>query len=154
MKSVLITLLVLATLQSAAAGELYRWVDKNGNVHYGDVPANDAQQLEEKKFGAPASAVTGDEALPFEVRRAKQRFPVTLYVEASCKEPCQQARDFLNQHHIPFTEKQLITKEEVDEFKQKSGSDVMPTLSVGNNWLKGFLANAWQNELDAAGYPE
>jgi len=154
MRSIFITMLWLITLQPVMAGELYRWVDSAGNVHYGDAPANDAEQIQEKKFDAPASAVTGDDALPFEMRRAKQRFPVTLYVEDSCKTPCQQARDLLVQRHIPFTEKRLVTKDEIDEFKQKSGSDVMPTLSVGSNWLKGFLARAWQDELDAAGYPQ
>jgi Domain of unknown function (DUF4124) len=154
MRSVLITVLWLFTLQPAMAGELYRWVDSAGNVHYGDVPPVDAEQLQEKKFDAPASAVTGDEALPFEVRRAKQRFPVTLYVGDNCKDPCQQARALLNQRHIPFTEKRLVTKDEFDELKQKSGGDILPTLSVGGDWLKGFLAQAWQDELDAAGYPK
>jgi hypothetical protein len=75
-------------------------------------------------------------------------------VQDSCKEPFQQARDFLNQRHIPFTEKNLTTEEEVNAFKQQSGGDAIPTLSVGRNWLKGFLAKSWQDELDAAGYPK
>lgn len=153
MKPLLMTVLLLV-LQPALADELYRWVDDSGKVHYGDVPPGDAQQLQEKKFDAPASAVTGDAALPFEVRRASQRFPVTLYVEDSCKAPCQQARDFLHQRHIPFAEKRLVTKEEIDAFKQQSGGDVLPTISVGSDWLKGFLEKSWQDELDAAGYPK
>ena len=154
MRFILIALFALVTLQSATAGDLYRWVDKDGNVHYGDVPANDAQQLEEKKFGAPASAVTGDDALPFEVRQAKQRFPVSLYVRDNCKDPCQLARDLLNRRHVPFTEINIKTTEDFEKFKKKSGSDVVPTLLVGKSWFKGFLARAWQDELDAAGYPK
>lgn len=153
MRNLCMVVLLLAAVP-ALAGDLYRWVDSAGNVHYGDVPPGDAQQLQEKKFAAPATPPTGDAALPFEVRRAKQRFPVTLYVQDSCKEPCQQARDFLNQRHIPFTEKNLTTEEEVNAFKQQSGGDAIPTLSVGRNWLKGFLARSWQDELDAAGYPK
>jgi len=151
MKFVLIAMLALATLQPAAAGELYRWVDKDGGVHYGEVPADDAEHVQEKKFDAPASAV---EALPYETHRAMQRYPVTLYVQDKCTDLCQQARDFLKQRHIPFTEKKLVTQKEFDAFRQQSGSDVIPTLAVGNSWLKGFLATAWQNELDAAGYPK
>lgn len=152
MKSLLIIILLLAT--QPAMAELYRWVDSSGKVHYGDVPANDAEQLQEKKFDKPAAAATGDEALPFEMRRAKQRFPVTLYVTENCTTACQQARDFLNQRHIPYAEKQLSTQEEFDDFKKKSGGDTVPTISVGSSWLKGFLATAWQDALDVAGYPK
>lgn len=153
MKNALVILLLLA-MQPVLADNLYRWVDSTGHVHYGDVPPIDAQQLQERRFDAPASAVTGDDALSFGMRRAKHRFPVTLYVADNCKEPCQQARAFLNQRHIPFVEKRLVTKDEIDAFKQKSGSDTTPTLSVGNDWLKGFLAEDWQDELDAVGYPK
>lgn len=154
MKLLLTTVMMLLALQSAVAGELYRWVDQSGKVHYGDVPANDAQQLQERKFDKPATPLSGDEALSYQVRRAKQRFPVTLYVTENCKEPCQQARDFLKQQHIPFAEKKLATQQEFDAFRQQSGGDSVPALSVGSNWLKGFLASAWRSELDAAGYPK
>lgn len=153
MKNAFIIMLLLA-MQPALAGDLYRWVDSTGHVHYGEAPPNDARQLQEKTFGTPASAVTGDDALSFEMRRAKQRFPVTLYVADNCKEPCQQARDFLNKRHIPFSEKRLTTQDEIDAFKRESGGDITPTLSVGSEWLKGFLARNWQDELDAAGYPK
>ncbi|MBI1174080.1 MAG: DUF4124 domain-containing protein [Sideroxydans sp.] len=145
--------LAMLFLSAAHADGLYRWVDQAGKVHYGDVPANDAEQLQERKFDKPATPLSGDAALPYEVRRARQRFPVTLYVEQSCTVPCQQAREFLQQRHIPFTEKNLVTKEETDAFKQDSGSDILPAITVGSHWLKGFFAKAWQDELDAAGYP-
>ena len=154
MKLLLTTVMMLLALQSAAAGDLYRWVDQSGKVHYGDVPANDAQQLQERKFDRPATPLSEDEALPYEVRRAKQRFPVTLYVTENCAEACQQARDFLTQQHIPFAEKKLLTQDEFNAFKQQSGSDAVPALSVGSNWLKGFLASEWRAQLDAAGYPK
>ena len=146
--------LLLLVMQPALAGNLYRWVDDAGKVHYGDTPANDARKVQEKKFDAPATPVSGDDALSFEMRRAKQRFPVTLYVADNCKEACQQARDFLKKRDIPFAEKDLKTKEDIAAFKKESGSNTVPTLSVGTNWLKGFLAQDWQDELDAAGYPK
>lgn len=146
--------ILMLVWQPAMASELYRWVDSNGKVHYGDVVPNDVQQVEEKKLTSSTTSVSGDEALSFEMRRAKQRFPVTLYVTENCIEPCQQARDFLSQRHIPFTEKQLQTQAEFDEFKQQSGSDAVPSLQVGQSWLKGYLATTWQDQLDAAGYPK
>jgi len=141
-----------ALLSSAQAGEMYRWVDKSGKVHYGDTRAPDAAEVEKKKFStAPA---TGDEELSFDTRRAKQNFPVTLYVTDNCADPCKQSRDLLSQRGIPFTEKNLATQEEIEAFKRVSGADAVPVLSVGRSWLKGFQAEKWQNELDGAGYPK
>lgn len=141
-----------ALLGSAQAGEMYRWVDKSGKVHYGDTRAPDAAEVEKKKLGtAPA---TGDEELSFDTRRAKQNFPVTLYVADNCADPCKQSRNLLSQRGIPFTEKNLATQEEIDAFKRASGADAVPVLSVGRSWLKGFQPEQWHNELDAAGYPK
>ena len=141
-----------AVLSGAHAGSLYRWVDQSGKVHYGDVPAAGTAQVEKVKISD--SPAVDDADLPYETRRAKENFPVTLYVADNCGEPCRQARDFLNQRGIPFSEKNLVTKEEIDTFKLMSGSENSPTLAIGKNWLKGFLAEQWSNELDVAGYPK
>lgn len=145
---------VLLALQSAQAGELYRWVDKAGKVHYGDTPVEDAEVL---KFSTPdTTAASGidDTSLPYETRLARKHFPVTLYVSESCGDTCAQARDLLNKRKIPFDLTTVKTLEEFNDLKQKSGTDIIPVLSVGNTWLKGFQASQWQNELDAAGYPK
>ena len=134
------------------AGELYRWVDKSGKVHYGDAPATEAVQIERKK--PPFSATQNGEDLPYETRLAQQNFPVTIYAASNCSEPCQQARDFLSHRGIPFTGKTLLTQKEIDDFRQQSGSDQSPTLAVGRTYLKGFQADEWNRELDIAGYPK
>ena len=142
--------LVLMSLD-AQAGELYRWVDSKGTVHYSDTPPPKSEQAESIRFSATAGS---DEALPYETRRAQQNFPVTLYVGSGCGETCEGARNLLKKRGIPFTEKLLRTKEDVEAFKQLSGSDTIPALSVGKNYLRGFLAEQWQSELDIAGYPK
>ncbi|OGS80431.1 MAG: hypothetical protein A2Z94_06255 [Gallionellales bacterium GWA2_55_18] len=136
---------------NAQAGGLYRWVDAQGKVHYGDMIPAGASQVEEKKFSA---AATPGEDLPYETRRAQQNFPVTLYVAENCTEYCDSARDLLNKRGIPFSEKMLRTREELDAFKALSGSDNVPTLAIGKTFLKGLQANQWQSEFDIAGYPK
>jgi glutaredoxin len=150
MRPILIAMLALAILQPAAAGELYRWVDKSGVVHYGDIPAADARQLETKKFAAPPS---GPSQSSYDMDKAKKNFPVTLYVIRGCGDACKQAHDFLAKFNIPYTEVLLKNQQEVNDFKKKSGSDSSPTLSVGKDWLKGFQPDEWQDELNIAGYP-
>ena len=143
--------MLLAVMGSAQA-ETYRWVDKSGNVHYGDEPTAEAAKVEQKKFGV--ASVAEDADLPYAARLARKNFPVTLYTSENCGELCQQARDFLNKRGIPFTEKKLASKEDIDAFKLKSGSNIAPTLSVGKTWLKNFEAGQWNSELDVAGYPK
>jgi len=152
MKHIVLLLGCLAVMPSGVqAGELYRWLDAKGEVHYGDVPPLDATQIETRKF---YDVAVPDENLPYETRRAQQNFPVTLYVADNCTTPCDQARSLLSKRGIPFSEKKLITQEDIDAFKALSGFDSAPTLAVGRNFLKGFLAEQWHGELDIAGYPK
>ena len=133
------------------AGELFRWVDKAGKVHYGDTQPADVVDVERKKLSSTASQ---NEDLPYETLRAQQNFPVTLYVTNGCGAPCNQARTMLNKRGIPFSEKLLKTQEEIDTFYKMSGSNGAPTLSIGKNYLSGFLESRWNSELDVAGYPK
>jgi len=152
MKRIVLLLGCLVLMPSGMqAGELYRWVDAKGDMHYGDVPPVDATQIEVRKFSDVAAP---NEDLPYETRRAQQNFPIVLYVADGCIEYCNQARNLLSKRGIPFSEKMLQTKEDIDAFKALSGSDSVPTLGVGKAFLKGFLAEQWHSELDVAGYPK
>ncbi|MBI3221923.1 MAG: glutaredoxin family protein [Nitrosomonadales bacterium] len=142
---------MLAMQINAQAGDLYRWLDSSGGVHYGDMPPAGPTQVEAIEL---APAPPPDIEWPYETRRAQQNFPVTLYLGEKCAEYCKLARSLLNKRGIPFTEKILTTKEEIDTFKALSGGDIIPTLAVGKNFLKGFLEESWQFELDIAGYPK
>jgi hypothetical protein len=153
MKSIILLLVCLANMSlSVQAGELYRWVDASGKVYYGDVLPADAMQVEVRKF---PEDIMSNEYVPYETHRAQQNFPVILYVSNGCGETCDQARSLLSKRGIPFGEKLLRTKQDVEAFKQLSGMDsVVPVLAVGKNFLKGFLESQWNSELDIAGYPK
>lgn len=135
---------------NAFADELYRSIDKDGKVHYGDSPLQDSEDVTQLKLG---NEPTPDENLPYETQRAKQNFPVTLYTFPTCGSACQMAREFLQKRGIPFTEKSLTKKEEIDAFHKDSGDSKMPSAAIGKTWVKGFLAEQWSKELDFAGYP-
>ena len=142
--------LVIMSL-SAHAADMYRWVDSRGIVHYSDIPSPDAEKIDPGKFSGQAAP---GEDLPYGTRIAQQNFPVTLYVGAGCGDACDKARNLLSKRGIPYAEKTLSTKEGIDAFKKLSGSDIVPTLAVGNSYLKGFQSEQWQGELDIAGYPK
>lgn len=148
---VLLLSCMVLMLSGVQAGELYRWLDPQGKVHYGDMPPAEAVQIETLKY---SDATSADDDLPYEARRARQNFPITLYVADSCTEYCAQARHLLNKRGVPYSEVRLQTQEDIDAFKTLSGSDSVPTLAVGRSFLKGFLAERWHSELDVAGYPK
>ncbi|MDO8464755.1 MAG: glutaredoxin family protein [Gallionella sp.] len=152
MKRIVLLLVFLAIMPpDMQAGELFRWMDAKGKVHYGDLPPVDAMQVTPIKSPAATEPV---EDMPYETRLAQQNFPVTLYVAENCTEYCDQARDLLSKRGIPFSEKLLRTKEEIDAFKALHDFDSVPALFVGKTLLKDFLADQWNNELDIAGYPK
>ncbi|GIX28986.1 glutaredoxin family protein [Pelomicrobium sp. G1] len=149
MGKVILAVLLLAAGAAAAQQTLYRWVDKEGRVHYTDTPPPaEAQQKERKKMGGGAGAA----ALPFAVRQAASRYPVTLYA-GDCGEACDQARRLLNERGIPYTERDGRLPAEQAELKKLAGAAEVPVLKVGGQVLKGFEASQWHLTLDAAGYP-
>lgn len=148
----LLALLCAAAL--AQAQTAYRWVDRDGKVHYGDrpPPPEAARELREQKLAAPAATGT---APSFALRQAMENFPVVLYVGANCA-ACQQARDLLKQRGVPHREQMVGSAEEIAALSAKlgGGDAAVPSLQVGTKTSKGFLAPAWHGLLDAAGYPK
>ena len=144
--------LLTLLLATAAQAQYYRWVDEQGKVHYGDrPPPTAAGKAQAMRHGAPAA----DKQLPYAVREAIANFPVTFYVTADCAEGCREGRDYLKLRGIPFSEKSVATRDEVDALKKLAdGEAVVPVLAVGPKVAKGWLRADWERLLDAAGYPK
>jgi hypothetical protein len=150
----ILVLLGLLLAASAEAQTTYRWLDQSGKVHYSDQPPPaEIGSVEEKQLGK--SSVIETSGPDFATRTATANFPVTLYTSAECKDECKQARDFLTQRHIPFSEKVIRTGADADAFKQatKATEVFIPSLAVGSQFQRGFLDTAWNALLDNAGYP-
>lgn len=144
-------LMGLLLLGNAQAEDLYRSIDSSGKVHYSDRPLPGSADVVEMKVG---KAPVPDERLPYATQRAMQNFPVTLYSFPECGSACKEAREFLNRRGVPFTEKSLVSQEDIDSFRKVSGDSAIPKLLIGKTWVKGFLAEQWNKELDIAGYPK
>jgi hypothetical protein len=137
------------------SAQTYRWVDKDGKVHYTDhpPPPAEARSLERKRLDA--SVVESGAGTSFETRRAAADFPVTLYVAADCGAPCASGRQFLAARRIPYGEKSIATPADLAAYKKATGADALslPTLQVGGKVQKGFQEELWGGLLEAAGYP-
>lgn len=154
MKTLLISLFsVMFLLGATAQAEMYRWVDKNGKVHYGDQlpPPSETKKVEEKKFGG--NLIPGGN-LPYATQQAAKNFPVTLYT-GDCGEFCDKAKAYLSKRGIPYSER-LPGKNPADAelFKKITKDSFIPFLQVGSTTLRGYDESAWTAALDQAGYPK
>lgn len=135
-----------------AADAQYRWRDADGQVNYGDVPPTDARELQRIDARAPMVPNDPGSALPFELRRASARHPAMLYTSGDCP-ACDNARVYLRQRGIPYSERTVEAPEDLDTLRRLTGSDKVPVLTLGSARYQGFNSAEWTRGLDAAGYP-
>lgn len=151
-----LALVLAAVAFGAAAQTTYRWVDKDGKVHYSDIPPLPADAKSVSARGPRASAADATVAGSYEAQKAAASFPVTLYTTADCGDPCRKGRDYLTARKIPFSETAVATQEDLAALKTLIGNvdPIVPILKVGNQSARGFEAGTWNGLLDAAGYPK
>jgi glutaredoxin len=144
-------MLVAFTHQAQAQ---YKIVAPDGRVTYTDRPPADASAkvIELGRRGtAPPAASTGV-ALPGELARLAERFPVTLFTAEKCA-PCDAGRQFLQQRGIPYTERLVVSNDDVAALERTVSGRTVPALTVGGQALRGYSQSDWTSYLDAAGYP-
>jgi glutaredoxin len=137
---------------AAAQSNVYRWVDKDGKVHYSDtLPPEPTKNVSQKRLGGGYAEET---QLPYATQVAMRKSPVVLFTGTDCGDPCRSGRELLSKRGIPFTERDAQANQADGEALTKLiGSLDVPVLVVGDNKVKGFEAGAWGSALDAGGYP-
>ncbi len=151
----MVRVLVAASLATALAGQaatnVYRWIDKDGKVHFSDTPPpEEARSVSQRQMGG---GYVEEASLPYATQIAMKRNPVTLYTANGCKEACDMARDLLSTRGIPYTEHSVRTTADAEALRQLAGATEVPFLMVGQNKLRGYAEEGWQAALDEAGYP-
>ncbi|MEF8734225.1 MAG: glutaredoxin family protein [Candidatus Accumulibacter meliphilus] len=144
------TALLAAT--AASAQITYRWEDpRSGITVISDRPPPPGTRDVTVTEGPSIAAE--QQQLPYALRQASEKFPVTLFTSANCG-ACEQARALLNGRGVPFSEKLLTSQEELTALGRQLGGDaVLPSISVGRQNAAGFAAPRWNELLDFAGYP-
>jgi len=140
-------------LGGAAFGALaqYKIVGPDGKVTYTDKPPSPS----DIRIGGSAGSGSGESSggLPYAVRQASARYPVTLYAAKSCS-ACDLARQWLRGHAIPFAEYSIDGDADVTQLKQRFNDGTVPVVTIGTQVLKGFSSSELQSYADAAGYPK
>jgi glutaredoxin len=147
--------LALAFALFALPGQAqFKVIGTDGKVTYTDrEPSSSEGKVVPLGSRAVVPAATAEPDLPFELRQATGKYPVTLYVTSTACEPCSSGRQMLKQRGIPFNERLVVTVEDSEALERLSGAREAPTLSIGSQILRGYAAEVWSSYLDAAGYP-
>ena len=134
--------LALLLLSPSSHGDLYKWVDEKGKIHYGDSPP---ENVELKKITGNVSSFTSVTVEPFVfdtnlITRRKQAKGVVMYSTSWCG-VCKQAKRYFQRKKIPYTEYDIEKSEKAArEFKKLRGRGV-PVILVGDQRMNGFSAN-------------
>ena len=147
------TLLALSALGLCLPVQaLYKVVGPDGKVTYTDRIPGPADGKVTPLSGSANNTVADSSALPFELRQVTARYPVTLYTIADCP-PCDNARALLRQRGVPYVERLVLTEEDAETLHRLTGSRDAPTLTIGQQPLRGLAPESWNAYLDSAGYP-
>jgi glutaredoxin len=144
---------VLALASAAAIAQTYRWVDKDGRVHYTDTPPppSAARQVEKRSLHG---SIIETSQLSYGLQQAVKTNPVTLYTYSGCKEACANARKLLEKRGVPYKEHSVDDPAKREELKRVSGGNNVPVLVVGKAVKQGYEESMYNVALDEAGYPK
>jgi len=132
-----------------AHAQVYRWLDEKGRLHAGDTPPPSAREVEKVRVApTPTEPVE-----PYALQIARKNNPVTLYSTPNCP-LCERARQLLKARGVPFTEKSVVTDQQVEELESVVGRNALPSLVVGTKIQDGFAESLYEAMLDGAGYPK
>lgn len=175
--TVALVLLLLAAIPWAVqAQNIYRSVDAQGRITFSDrlsvvqqaakpgagvgnasapkpeTAAADGTAPAEVAEATQAADLNAAASLPYALRQARSKYPVTFYSTGDCL-PCDDARRMLVQRGVPYTERSVISGADLKALQALSGQEQLPFATVGQQHLVGWDADSWQRYLDLAGYP-
>jgi len=134
--------------------ETYRWVDKDGRVHYTDTPPPPEASRSVDKISTQSGTVSDAQPLGYALQQAVKVNPVKLYTFSGCSAACTDAKALLEKRGVPYTEISVDSPDKREELKRVSGGANVPVLVVGNTVKQGFEAGMYNAALDEGGYPK
>ena len=134
----IIFILIIVITTHASYGEIYRWVDQNGKVHFGD---KKPKHLESERLQLKINtytSVTYDEAV---IDYGEKK--VVMYSTDWCGY-CKKARKYFSDNFIPFTEYDIEKNRTARIRYKKMGATGVPVITVGKKRMNGFSIKGFQ----------
>lgn len=137
MKRPTILLLLLLAVAMPMRGEVYKWVDDNGKVHFSDNKPDSVQAQQLDLQINTYKHVTYESSL-YDVGRQ-----VIMYSTQWCGY-CKKARRYFKKHSIPFTEYDIDKNPRAKARYKKMGARGVPVILVGDKRMNGFSEKGFQ----------
>ncbi len=137
-------LLVFLVASPVSHGQLFKWVDEQGNVHYGDSPPEHAnlKRITGKVSSYTSVSVEAFEYDPGNITERKETKSVVMYSTSWCGY-CKKAALHFRKNNIPFTEYDIEKSEKAaKEYKKLNGRGV-PIILIGDQRMNGFSAGSF-----------
>lgn len=134
----------------SSTAELYKWVDAEGKVHYGDQPPQNVKLKDIKNniSSFTSVAVEGFQFDPNLITTRTASKKVVMYSTEWCGY-CKQAARHFRKNNIAFVEHDIEkSSNAANDFKKLGGKGV-PLILVGKKKMSGFNANRFDRLYDS-----
>jgi glutaredoxin len=137
-------LLVFLMTSPASYSQLYKWVDEQGKIHYGDNPP---ENVKLKRITGKVSSFSSVTVEPFvyesgKTINRKKSTSVVMYSTSWCGY-CKQAAQHFKKNKIPYTEYDIEKNARAaKEYKKLKGRGV-PIILIGSQRMNGFSATSF-----------
>lgn len=132
--------IMLSFPMSQAHGEIYRWKDKDGNVHFGDRPPPEAttKKVEIKVNTYESVEVHNNPDMFYKRDKEKQGANRVVMYSAEWCGVCKRAKSYFKKKKIPFQELDIDKSEKARKGFEKLEGRGVPIILVGNKRMNGF----------------
>ena len=141
MKTALLLPLLLMLLSVPVSGQVYKWVDEQGNVHYGDTLPDGARPLD---IGGDVNTVDNQryDFLP-EKKPAANSMEVVMYATSWCPY-CRQARQYFKRRGIAYREYDIERNPDAKSRYDSLGGKGVPLILIGDRKMSGFSVERFE----------
>jgi glutaredoxin len=137
---IILSLCLLLLLVTTAGGQVYKWTDENGKVHFGDRPpveaATEQVEINENTVAGPGTVQPLNPEEKDQVKKATNK-RVIIYVTKRCGY-CKQAVAYFRKKGIRFTEYDVESSSKGKRDYKKLGGGGVPIIKVGDRIMRGF----------------
>lgn len=134
--------MVFLLVAGLAGAEVYKWVDEDGRIHYGDAPReSDNATKVEVKINTYEN-VTYQSLGTFDFPEARNG-RVIMYSTSWCG-ACKKARRYFKQNNIAFTEHDIEKSDKARKAYDRLNAKGVPVILYGRERMNGFSVSGFK----------
>lgn len=133
--TLIIILLLLSTLSTA---EIYKWIDKNGKIHYSD-SIQRAADSDVETIGLKINTYTNVTYTIAKTKNQAKSSKVVMYSAPWCGY-CKKAKRYFVENKIPFIEYDIENDSRAKQRHKKMGATGVPVILYKGKRMNGFSA--------------